>query len=139
MLNRFRCPTCGLFSPSPIVTGSTPLLLLMSHLSITLHSATLFHQTFERIDVDHSGSLTIEEVLDYANIEETEFARRAFNAMDFEGEDEGRGERGDGGEVTSKKKLGNSMSDRRKRRLALLLYMYIYIYFIFLFFFFSSS
>ena len=137
MLNRFRCPTCGLFSPSPIVTGSTPLLLLMSHLSITLHSATLFHQTFEKIDVDHSGSLTIEEVLDYANIEETEFARRAFNAMDFEGEDEGRGKRGDRGEVTSKKKLGNSMSDRRKRRLALL-FAYIYIYLFFLLFFSSS-
>ena len=66
------------------VTGRTPLLKTMRAMEITEKEATKFFKLFEKIDEDHSGSIEIQEFFDFFKLEMTDFARRAFEVMDFD-------------------------------------------------------
>jgi hypothetical protein len=83
LCNQTRDLLCGPRN-SPIVTGRTPLLKSMNALAVTEAEATAFFKLFEKVDGDHSGSISIEEFFTFYKIQPTEFAQRAFGIMDFE-------------------------------------------------------
>lgn len=68
------------------VQGNTPLLKVMEKLHVTEKEATQFLKMFEKIDTDHSGSISLYEFFDYFRLDENEFIERAFNVMDFDKE-----------------------------------------------------
>jgi hypothetical protein len=70
---------------SSIVKGKTPLLKIMSRLQVTEREATQFFKLFEKIDGDHSGTIEIDEFFTFFKLPPTQFAKRAFSVMDFEG------------------------------------------------------
>eukprot|EP00636_Phaeomonas_parva_P006475 CAMPEP_0118850630 /NCGR_PEP_ID=MMETSP1163-20130328/400_1 /TAXON_ID=124430 /ORGANISM="Phaeomonas parva, Strain CCMP2877" /LENGTH=474 /DNA_ID=CAMNT_0006782855 /DNA_START=328 /DNA_END=1752 /DNA_ORIENTATION=+ len=75
------------------VSGKSALLQMMNMMNISEGEAAKVFHIFEKVDNDHSGTIDIVEFLQFFELEGSGggFARRCFDAMDFDKDDDGEG------------------------------------------------